>query len=333
MGVYIPPPSEGGNAGGNAGGSSGKGSGVGGSGGGAVITIPNPASYIPRNPSIGLKLFGPLVPASDNVSGLYFLTALQFTFGLVAYTRARQLRKANLARLGIANTFKRRMTKYACVVGGLYLIFQSGLELTRLLLPYDPWQEEARFYRRVATKNGDNPSWWFGATGYYKPMSFQEWNQKVEAWIKTTANSLEHEDLAAKVPAAAEASSRLLATLAQKGRYGEIHQQLRETNEHRFAALLAHDLNEVNELNKAARIDLILEGKGPVQVNANYTKPPIQLGNHSVDSDNEFEVAWLNFEPWDELKLETEYDIRLVPRWNWPDEPEPTADEPDKAAT
>ena len=32
-----------------------------------------------------------------------------------------------------------------------------------------------------------------------------------------------------------------------------------------------------------------------------------------MDDDDQFEMVWLNFEPWDELKLDTEYDIRLVP--------------------
>lgn len=369
---YIPPPGEGkgpvdgnNNGSGGSNGSSGVsgGSGSGSGSGGTVITIPNPAAFTPQNPSIGLKLFGPLVPASDNIGGLYFLTAFQFSIGCICIGRARQLRKSRLFQLNIPNTFLRRVTKYSCLVGGGYLSFQSGLEVTRLLLPYDPWVEEAKYYRRVAKKNGDSPSWWWGATGYYKPMSFKVWNERVQLWITNTENKLELEieleqaaaahkntsknknnnnnansnsnsNETTKLELTSSNNSALLGSLAKKGRYSEIYEQLHETNVKRFETLLTSDLKDVFELNKAERIDLILEGKGPVQYNPNYNKPHIQLGNHLLETDDDFEVAWLNFEPWDELKLETEYDIRLIPKWRWedqeirPEDPNPKSEDP-----
>lgn len=325
MGVYIPPPSDGSNSGSGTGSSGSSGSGSSGGGGGTIITIPNPSSFFPQNPSLGLKLFGPLVPAADNTGALYFLTALQITIGCVGFSRARQLRKSRLLSLGIPNTFQRKLTKYSCVLGGSYLIFQSGLEITRFIVPYDPWLEEAKYYRKVATKNGDVPSWWFGATGYYKPMSFKEWNEKVERWIVNSINmeenALKRSQQAAVIGATpvsapgVSSTAKLIANLAQKGRYREIYEQLKDTNVKSRDTLLAGELANVNELNKAERIDLILEGKGDVHYSEGYTKPPIILGNHSLESDEEFEVAWVNFEPWEELKLETGYDIRLIPLW------------------
>ena len=87
---------------------------------------------------------------------------------------------------------------------------------------------------------------------------------------------------------------------------------MNENNTKRWEKLLHEDLNEVTELNKAPRLDLILEGKSDL-INPEFTKSAIILGNHTMDDDDQFEMVWLNFEPWDELKLDTEYDIRLVP--------------------
>ena len=39
-----------------------------------------------------------------------------------------------------------------------------------------------------------------------------------------------------------------------------------------------------------------------------------------METDDEFELVWANFEPWDELRQETDYDVRLIPRWRCLDE-------------
>lgn len=311
MGVYIPPGS-GGNDSGNEKG-----------GGGNTITIPNPASLIPQNPSLGLKLWGPLVPASDNLPALYFLSFVQIGMGLLSFNKMRYLRRSNLAKFHIENTWQKRSTKWICALGGSYLVYQAGIELSRLAMPYDPWYDEAKFYRKLAIKNGDNPSWWFGATGYYKPMNYKEWYQKIEKWINNQINILDAEkesevkDSSSPKNRSKDLHSPLLSSLARKGKYSEIHQSLQEANLKRYRTLLEQNLSDVNELNKAERLDMIMEGKSSVKYNEEYLKPHIQLGNHKIDTDEEFEMVWLNFEPWDELKLETDYDIRLVPRWRW----------------
>lgn len=332
MGVYIPPPNDGNSSGGgDSTGSGNNNSNEGGSGnGGTTIKIPNPSHFIPRNPSMGLKLWGPLVPASDNLGGLYFLTALQLGMGMIGLHRARQLRKSRLLQFNVPNNFQTRLTKYSCMIGGAYLIFQSGLEMTRLLLPYDPWCEEARYYRRLAAKNGDGPSWWFGAFSYYTPMTFKEWNSKVENWISNTANRLEFDESIPNnsINAATKLaqSASLLSSLAKKGRYSEIHQSLHETNQKRFDELLANELANVTELNKALRVDAIMEGSGRVKYNEGYEKPYIQFGNHRMESDDEFEAAWLNLDPWEEMRLDTMRDMRLIPGWVGNTDPEETQD-------
>ncbi|CUM63747.1 uncharacterized protein PRCAT00001331001 [Priceomyces carsonii] len=325
MGVYIPPSSDSdGSEKGDSGGGNGDGSGR-----GSSITIPNPSSFIPSNPSIGLKLWGPLVPASDNTPALYLLTGIQIGIGLLGFHKARWLRRSNLLRLNIPNSASRKITKYACAVGGGYLVFLSGLEISRLSLPYDPWYEEARYYRKLAIKNGDKPNWWFGAYNYYKPMNFQEWSNKVELWIKNASNIADYEaqedspDIFSKY---GSKSSPVLESLAKKGRYTEIYQSLHDTNVERLEELLSSDLKNVNELNKGERIDQILEGTSNVKYNESYTKPHILLGTHKIDTDEEFEMVWLNFEPWDELKLETDYDIKFIPRCRWPNDSDDSTD-------
>lgn len=271
-----------------------------------VITI-----AIPRNPLVGL-VWGPLVPALDNRPALWTAIGVQLFIGVWLFSKARQIvrqaryfgRSAALAALKLA----------VPVLGGLVLVFGSGLEIARLCLPYDPWYDEARHWRRVATKNGVTPLWWWGAYGQYQPMPFKQWLELVNAWLKRQEAAIDdgsHPGLKGPL-----ASSPILATLNKNAKYLEVYTKLRESNIARTKALLDGELKDVNELNKAERIDLILEGKSPF-VNPNYTKLHIQLGTFSIELDDEFDVAWQNFNPWDELKMETDYDIRLVPRWNW----------------
>lgn len=250
------------------------------------------------------------------------MTALQVGLGIYGFHRARGLRRSNLLRLGIPNSAGRRLAKWACIFGGSYLIFTAGLEMTRLVLPYDPWSEEAQIYRRLAVKQGDKPSWWFGAYHYYTPMPYSEWTQRTELWL-VNAHNYQHSMGEARVAGGSHRGrSPALQKLAEKGRYSEIYAKIRNSNHERFEKLLAEDLKDVSEINKGARIDLILEGKGPVHYCESYSKAQIELGNHQLDTDDDLEMVWMNFEPWEELRHETDYDIRLVPRWKWKNDDE-----------
>ena len=80
------------------------------------------------------------------------------------------------------------------VITGSALSFGSGLELCRVTLPYDPWYDEAQHYRRMAVKNGDKPSSWFGAYRYYKPMDFKTWIDKVGDWIENVEKEIKIDD-------------------------------------------------------------------------------------------------------------------------------------------
>ncbi|KAI5954034.1 MGR1 [Candida margitis] len=301
-----------------------------------TIVIPNPKSLIPHNPSVGL-IWGPLTPSSDNRPALYSMIGLQFLLGVGCFKFARnQLRHRLVAVPNGPPQSVRGGSIFKSVVFaavGATVVFGSGLEISRLILPYDPWYEEARHYRKVAIKNGDKPSLWFGAYKYYQPMSFKKWIELLHNWIENVSQELEEPEgfqnlsieLGEKnnVLSVAQTGTKpsLLEKLKSRGKYNEIHAKLKENNDKRFEHMLSNELKDVNELNKAQRLDLILEGKSEL-VNDGFAKPSITLGNHTIDNDDDFEMVWLNFEPWDELKLETDYDIRLIPRYALPEEEE-----------
>lgn len=315
MGVYIPPPNDGDDKKNDKKDDSK----LSGYPSQSTIVIPNPATWIPRNPSVGL-FFGPLTPASDNLPALYSMVGLQLVVGMACLRSCRRIYKGLGARGqpiyqvngggGGGTSSRLRNLARALVPGvaGIGTIFGCGLEISRLSLPYDPWHDEAKFYRRLATKNGDKPSAWFGAYKYYRPMTMTEWSDKLGDWIKNAEHNLEH-------PAP---KSNILEKLHEKGNYTEVYHRLVESNTTRRQELREHFLNNTTELNKAERIDAILDGTSPYN-NTNYLKPHIQLRHNSIQSDDDFDMVWMNFDPWEELKLETSYDIRLIIHRGWED--------------
>ncbi|CCF57676.1 hypothetical protein KAFR_0D00290 [Kazachstania africana CBS 2517] len=124
-------------------------------------------------PSLGLKLWGPLVPASDNRTGLWTLLTIQTVVGIGCFKRFNSLRRAhqviktNISRLPTLNRFSKTdkiisieskplqklsrwdtTKKFIYLFSGTVILSQSLLELCRLsLLKYDPWYEEARCAR------------------------------------------------------------------------------------------------------------------------------------------------------------------------------------------
>ena len=282
------------------------------------IVIPNPATWIPRNPSVGL-FTGPLTPASDNLPALYSMVGLQLVIGMFCLRTSRRIYKGlgsgqplYQGANGLPIYPSRSRTLFKALipgVAGVGTIFGCGLEISRLCLPYDPWFDEAKHYRKLATKNGNKPSAWFGAYNYYRPMTMSVWSDKLGDWIKHAEQSLESQ------PGHTPKSS-ILNKLHDKGNYTEVYHRLVESNTSRRQELQDNFLDKVNELNKAERIDSILDGTSPY-INPNYLKPHIQLRHNSIQSDDDFDMVWLNFDPWEELKLETSYDLRLIIHRGW----------------
>lgn len=288
---------------------------------------PSPASFsllsfIPHNPSIGLGLFSPIVPAADNRPALFLLTSVQFMMGMLLMTR----RTPRIGESRLSGRFRSTVRFFA----GSTLILFLGLEYARLALPYDPWADEARHWRHLALKNGQKPSWWFGGIQSYTPMTLSEWKTRTSIGIANTLSALEAEDNEDEAEVSPDRSlltgifigpnATIIPGLADN--HNDIYQHLNRINTKRTADLLAGELKDVTELNKAQRLDAILDHLSPIHYNEEYHKPNIQLGTHTMETDDDFEMVWANFEPWDELKMDTDFEVRLIPRWRGVDDVE-----------
>lgn len=277
-----------------------------------------------QNPSFGLKFWGPLVPSSDNVNGLKLLTGCQIMAGMALIYRARFFRKASLSTVGVQNSFDKKFRKYLYGFMGGSMIYQAGFEVFRLSLPYDPWYEEARTQNEILLKNGGKPHWWRGAIDHYNPMTLKQFHDKFEHWVLTkgkvvSIDNNQFNNVNNNVMVVLKDGSQQpkvlrtnLAGLLNHEKFSQIYYNIKAQNDSMLEEML-QQLSSVTELNRAERIDEILEGKA--SINPDYTKPNIQLRNHSIETDDEFDDVWLQFEPWEELKAETDYDIRLIPRW------------------
>ncbi|CAL9731584.1 mitochondrial inner membrane i-AAA protease supercomplex subunit Mgr1p [Monosporozyma unispora] len=124
-----------------------------------------------NRPSLGLKIWGPLVPAADNRTGLWTLWTIQTGFGIYALYKFRKLHLTPLTNnaKGVImngnylppslnrftnqsssqiNSKNIKWRKIASLIIGVGLLSQSSLEYCRLrLLPFDPWYDEARLMR------------------------------------------------------------------------------------------------------------------------------------------------------------------------------------------
>lgn len=147
------------------------------------------------NPSLGLGIWGPLVPANDCITCLGLLAGLQLGAG--AWLWLRPGRRPPPARGVWANCG----IKIAGALAGSYLVFMSGIEFARLALPYDPWVEDARAARQTlsSTTKRDLARWspsswwfkWFGPSNYHA-VSWQEWQQRTTAYLEKAERAQPH---------------------------------------------------------------------------------------------------------------------------------------------
>ena len=135
----------------------------------------NELKVFTNRPSLGLKLWGPLVPAADNRRGLWTLLSIQTVVGVYAFYRFHKLsttlrvlnkfnninRYYNLPpslnrftspQTALATRFRSNKAlawrKVGALLTGVVLLSQSCLEYCRLmLLPFDPWYDEAKLMR------------------------------------------------------------------------------------------------------------------------------------------------------------------------------------------
>lgn len=237
-------------------------------------------------PSVGLKVWGPLVPASDCLACLYGLTAFQTMMGLIMFRHTRIIWHQT--------SFLARTSKLLSVVTGGYLIFNSGLEISRLILPYDPWYEEAKVSRSKAIKQGLKPNFWFGPIDY-KPMSFKQWSSKVDTWVEETESQINHQE------------SPTFAM--QNHQIHSIYQQLRALNKQ-------HNQDILKNLKMPGFKDMLPNFQS--FTNPEFDRPQVVIpkGNELKD-DIDFLEAWELNDPWESLARDTEYEVRFIPKFRW----------------
>ncbi|CDR47241.1 CYFA0S30e00782g1_1 [Cyberlindnera fabianii] len=276
MGLYIPP--TGGSSGNSSNSSGGKSDGQ----GGIFPTGSTTKIIFYSRPSVGLKIWGPLVPASDNLIALYGLTAFQGLFGLMMLRTVR--------RKWPDTTFKGRVTKFVNAVAGSYVIFNTGLEISRLSLPYDPWYEEARVARDAAKAHGKKVNWWFGPWDF-KPMSFQEWNKKIDRWI------LEQEGNATRQGVALVGSPEI----------GKAYEKMREINTNRQSQILSQ-----------LRDGSFKETLPHYQTSGGSSQHPDRQGvvfppGNELKDDVDLDEIWAINDPWELLGRDTDMLVRFIP--------------------
>lgn len=266
-----------------------------------------------KNPSLAL-FWGPLMPAADNLPATYTMIGLQFLLGTMCLRRARHLFQGTvMTKNGLSPMPRKRVRSLLPGLGGSLLVFGSGLELARCCMPYDPWYDEAKQFRRMAIREGKRPSAWFGALDSYTPMLRQEWLDKLGEYVLSAEQRLAGAGFLKDKPPSAPGQTRLGVALGKKQKFLEIYALLAETSKNRRRELLENDLKDVTELNRVSRIDAVLDGTSQHR-NQDYEKPRITLGNQSIESDQDFDYVWQSFDPWSELKDEVSYEIRLIPQ-------------------
>lgn len=249
------------------------------------------------NPSFGLEIWGPLVPANDCKSCLYTLAGIQMATGLFMWwapgrTNAARLAATQAAHLPITagTVWKHRLFRATGIFTGSYLMFLSGLELIRLQLTRDPWAEDAAAARKAAeAKVGpDKVSWWFGPRGY-RAVEYKEWKRRVDA--------------------ALEKGSEVVAqhkwTVVR-----DVHGELKDKNRELARKILDHGLDEPLSLHPAQH-PVFAELADPI--GKTETKDESKTETEKKKEKKEPE-DWVPMEPWRELRDEMEFQIRVIPQ-------------------
>lgn len=197
--------------------------------------------------------------------------------------------------------WKNRLLRVAGILSGTYVMFLASLELIRLQLPYDPWQADAAAARQRAevANPGQRVSMWFGPKGY-RAVEYPEWKRRVDERLRK--GTMAHDKIQ-----------------VVKDGYSKIREQNRELGRQ----ILKDGLDEK-------------VGVPPTTKHAVFTDSDRKLQQHQSSedfrrSDDEGEeeeeelIEWDNMMPWENLRAETDVQIRLIPHTHGvlEDEPEP----------
>lgn len=264
--------------------------------------IPPPVDPNKRypNPSFGLDIWGPLIPANDCRTCLYTLSGLQLLGGLYFFWLPQRIPRDT------PHVWRARALKLTGMMTGFYLMFLSGLELVRLQLPYDPWQVDAAAARAKAEKQGEKVSWWFGPRGY-RPVEYSTWKERVDGQFE---KGEEFHKLR-------QQRERRL-DIARTG-YTEIRERNREVSraiiEQGLTGAFFKDTPAATENEKQKHA--VFEENTPIDDKLERTKEWSSEGKHENKGDDydeeERPLEWEDISPWDDLKEETDVQIRLIP--------------------
>lgn len=247
------------------------------------------------NPSFGLEIWGPLIPANDCRSCLYTLTGLQMAGGLFMWWipgrgGMAKAAAAQAARMGTVvppgTIWKNRFLRVSGILTGTYLIFLASLELIRLQLPHDPWQIDAALARKKAEQAnpGQSISKWFGPKGY-RAVEYHEWKRRVDATFEKgrTAHG--------KITVVNDAYNEL------KEQNREIGRRILETglDDSALQAPSKHAIFTDSDRKKQQQ-ELAMQPTGESE------------GEEIIEI-----IEWDNVMPWEALRDETDIQIRLIP--------------------
>lgn len=250
-------------------------------------------------PSIGLKIWGPLVPASDCLPGLYALTGFQTLIGLSMFRHIRIIWHHN--------TMTAAFSKLMCGITGSYMIFNSGLEISRLILPYDPWFEEAKLAReKYFDRTGKKANYWFGPWDY-KPMAFDAWSKKIDDWVEETERQLDLNK--GKLDHSNGISAGSTSFSAQSEQFHSVYMQIRELNKQRNGEVL-------KQLEFPGFKEFLLQNNQGN--NPEFDRPELVLPeDNELKTNLDFLEVWLTNDPWESLARDTDYEIRFIPKFRW----------------
>lgn len=220
------------------------------------------------------------MPAADNLTALYAMTAFQTLIG-VTMLRTVRLRWRD-------KTFWGTVTRIANATAGTYVLFNSGLEISRLALPYDPWYDEAKKFRQEAIAAGKKPNWWLGPLDM-KQMSLAEWNAKMDVWIADQEDNLERQS----------------TTLVGSPEIEKGYLKIRDLNNYRQSQIL-------QQLQSGTFKEFLpsYQSEGP---KPNSKKVLVIPEDITMEDDWDFIQVWELSDPWQSLAESTSIFVRLIP--------------------
>lgn len=203
--------------------------------------------------------------------------------------KAAAIQAARLGTVVPARTiWKNRFLRVTGLLTGSYLIFLASLELIRLQLPTDPWQEDAAAARKRAEKANpqEKVSRWFGPKGY-RAVEYSEWKRRIDARFE-----------------------KVEVTHQKIEMVRDSYTEMRDRNRARAREILLKGLgDDVEQQQLKHTIFTDSESKSHPQKES----LPKEKSSEEEEDEEEEVIEWNNMVPWETLREETDIQIRLIP--------------------